>query len=60
MKGQELYELRKRMGLSRERFARLVNVSASSIKNWELERNKPSPLAEERLEQIRKETERRR
>jgi len=60
MNGQEILKLRKSMGLSRERFARLVNVSSSSIQNWEKERSQPTPLAEEKLERLAKDIKRKR
>jgi len=52
MDGKEILELRQSMGLSRERFARLVNVSSSSVKNWEKGQSHPTPLAEEKLEKL--------
>jgi len=60
MDGKEILELRQSMGLSRERFARLVNVSASSIQNWEKERSQPTPLAEEKLERLARDIKRNR
>jgi DNA-binding transcriptional regulator YiaG len=41
--------LRTRLGLSRERLARILNVSAVSVANWEAGRNRPSPMAQEKL-----------
>jgi len=60
MNSKYIQDLRKSLGLSRERFGRLINVSHSTIRNWERGYNKPSPLAEEKLEKIAREIKRKR
>lgn len=44
-------EVRKRLGLSQEKFAAKLGVSFSTVNRWEHHRAVPSPLA---LKQIRK------
>lgn len=41
--------LRKRLGLSQERFAQKLGVSTMTIRRWESGNSKPSPLAQEKL-----------
>jgi len=60
MDGKEILRLRQDLGLSRERFARLVNVSSSSVRNWEKGTSKPTPLAQEKLERLTKDINRNR
>lgn len=49
--------LREALGLSQEQLARHLGVSFMTISRWERGHAKPSPLAMEKLEQIRKEWE---
>ena len=53
MEGTEIRAIRKVLGLTQEQLARELGVSWASVTNWERGRNKPSPLAAYRLEQIR-------
>jgi DNA-binding transcriptional regulator YiaG len=46
MKSEELVEIRKRLGLSREQFAAKIGVSLRSIYRWEQGHNKMHPLFE--------------
>jgi len=46
-------ELRARMGLSQEKFAAEVGVTASTVNRWENERGKPSPLAVKQIETLK-------
>ena len=48
----DIKEMRKKTGLSQVNFAKIVGVSVASLRRWESGDNKPSPLAEERLERI--------
>lgn len=49
----EIKALRAALGLSREKFAALVGVAAFTVYRWEMGQ-KPSHLAELRLEALRK------
>jgi putative transcriptional regulator len=40
MKGQQIREIRERLGLSRRKFAELYHVSAGTLHGWEIERFK--------------------
>lgn len=46
-------ELRRRMGLSQEKFAAEVGVTASTVNRWENERGNPSPLAVKQIEALK-------
>ena len=52
MKANEILALRRRMGLSQEKFARRVGVAFMSVHRWETRKTVPSNLAMERLDQI--------
>ena len=52
MTAKDIKELRQKLGLSQEKFARLVGVSLRSINRWEHDREKPSQLALMRLKQV--------
>ena len=45
----EVKSIRNELGLSQEKFARLLNASTKSVSRWENNKNKPTPLAEEML-----------
>ena len=47
-------ELRARMGLSQEKFAAEVGVTASTVNRWENQRGNPSPLAFKQIETFKK------
>lgn len=53
MTAKEITELRKKMNLSRERFAQAIGVSAGSIYNWENGLASPVFLALEKLTELR-------
>ena len=57
MEGRLVKELRVRLGLSQERFARLMEVSFQSVRRWEAGINRPMPLIALRLEELRRQTE---
>jgi len=50
-------ELRADLGLTQERFAGKIGVTFSTVNRWENGKGKPSPLAILRIEQLRKELE---
>lgn len=50
MQADEIKNIRKSLGITQERFARLLNVSFTTINRWEKGRSKPSPLAVEKME----------
>ena len=45
MTEEYLREIRRRLGLSQEELARLLNVSCATVNRWEQGKNKPSRLA---------------
>jgi len=45
-------EVRRRVGLSQEKFAAKLGVSFSSVSRWEHQRAMPSPLALERIREL--------
>lgn len=53
MKGRiEIQKLRKQLGVSQERFAKMLGVSFMTVNRWEKGLFTPSPMAEEKLDQI--------
>ena len=52
MKAEDIKKLRNKLGLSQEKFARLLNVSYMSVNRWEADKTKPSGLALLRLQEI--------
>src|SRR3989304_2306717 len=57
MEGRLVKELRARLGLSQERFARLLEVSFQSVRRWEAGVSRPLPLIALRLEELRRQLE---
>lgn len=57
MAEQRIKELRVRLGLSQERFARVLDVSLQSVRRWEAGVSRPLPLISVRLEELRREME---
>ena len=49
MNANQIKELRKKLGLSQERFAQRIQVSLLTVRRWESGKFKPSPLANEKL-----------
>jgi putative transcriptional regulator len=49
---QLIRELRKRTGLTQEKFAAKLGVTFPTINRWENGRAKPSPLAMQRIEDL--------
>ena len=45
-------ELRKRTGLTQEKFAAKLGVTFPTINRWENGRTKPSPLARQKIEEL--------
>jgi putative transcriptional regulator len=56
----EIRDLRSRLELSQEAFARLVGVSVRTVARWEAGGSEPLPLAVERLRAIEKDAKRKR
>lgn len=54
MNGTQVREIRDRLKLSREKFARRLGVSFFTIWRWEKGKTKPSPMAEKLLKEINK------
>lgn len=55
MEEQRIKRLRRGLGLSQERFARLMGVSLQTVHRWEAGLNRPLPLIAVRLEELRRE-----
>lgn len=45
-------ELRRKLGLTQEKFAAKLGVSFTTLNRWENGRTKPSPLAIQKLEDV--------
>lgn len=52
MTAKDIRQTRKRLKLSREKFAALIGVSAGSIQNWEKKGVKPSPVYVEKIKSL--------
>jgi DNA-binding transcriptional regulator YiaG len=59
MKPEEILALRKRTGLSQERFSEKVGVSTRTIHMWEQGKNKPNQLSWKSLQALDFETKQR-
>ena len=46
---EEIKGIRKELGLSQEKFARVLNTSSKSVSRWERNITEPTPLAQEML-----------
>ena len=57
MEGRLVKELRARLGLSQERFARLLEVSFQSVRRWEAGTSRPLPILALRLEELKRQIE---
>lgn len=55
MTGEEIRELRKKLGLSQQDFAVKIGVTITSISGWETGKHKPYRLAIEKMKQIKEE-----
>ena len=55
MDRKDIINLRKKTGLSQERFAARLNVSRITVANWERGYSEPSPLAQDKLELLKNE-----
>jgi len=53
MKGEEIRELRKKLGLTQEEFARLLGVGYTTINRWENGKSEPRGQASEILEKLK-------
>jgi DNA-binding transcriptional regulator YiaG len=54
MTSDEIKEIRNRLGLTQEAFARLIDVSYQTVNRWETGAFKPSKLAIYKIEQLTK------
>jgi HSP20 family protein len=54
MKGKHIRELRLELGLSQERFARLLGVSLQTVRRWEEGLTKPLPIISLKLEELQR------
>lgn len=55
--GKLVRDLRQQMGLTQEKLAARLGVSFSTLNRWENEHSQPSPLAREKLEQLKQQLE---
>ena len=53
MKGREIKELRKKLGLTQEEFAKLLGVGYTTVNRWENGKSEPRGQALEALEKLR-------
>lgn len=53
MQAKDVRALRESLGLTQEKFARLLNVTTTSINRWENGVAKPSPMAMEKIEAVK-------
>jgi len=49
MKGREVRDIRRKLGLTQEEFAFRLGVSATTVMNWERDKHCPSPLAQKAM-----------
>jgi DNA-binding XRE family transcriptional regulator len=52
VEGRDIRFLREELGWSKLRMATALGVSLSTVNNWEVERSKPSPMAQEKLKKL--------
>lgn len=52
MTATKIRQTRKRLKLSREKFAALIGASAGSVQNWETKGVKPSPYFVEKIQSL--------
>jgi putative transcriptional regulator len=52
---KQIYAIRKAVGLTQEQFAARLGVTFPTVNRWENQKTIPSPLAMQKLEQLRKE-----
>lgn len=55
MENKNIKRLRAQLGLSQERFARLLDVSQQTVRRWEAGLSKPLPIISLRLEELQRE-----
>lgn len=51
---EKIKELRKRLGLSQDKFAVRLGITVQTVRRWESGKTKPSPMAQRLLEEIGK------
>ena len=52
MKPEEIIEIRKKLQLTQEEFARIVGVTVQSINRWEKNRQKPMKIFVKKMQEI--------
>lgn len=52
MTAKQIERTRKRLKLSREKFATLIGASAGSVQNWETKGVRPSPYFVEKIKSL--------
>ena len=52
MTATKIRQTRKRLRLSREKFAALIGASAGSVQNWETKGVRPSPYFVEKIQSL--------
>jgi len=55
MEDQRIRKLRSQLGLSQERFARLLGVSLQTVRRWEAGLSRPLPIISVKLEELQRE-----
>ncbi len=50
----DIKQLRQRLGMSRDAFARELGVTYKTVYLWEKGKTKPSPMAQQKLEELEK------
>jgi DNA-binding transcriptional regulator YiaG len=58
MNAQQIKELRSKLDLSQENFAREIGVTLGTVARWERGSGVPSPLALEKLEKLARQNQR--
>lgn len=49
---EEIFKLRKKLGLKQKEFAPIIGVQPNTLSRWENKKNVPLPMALERMEEI--------
>jgi DNA-binding transcriptional regulator YiaG len=53
MRSEEIKQLRKSMRMSQQAFATELGIGIATVSRWELGKCKPSPLAEDKINQLK-------
>jgi putative transcriptional regulator len=52
MNSNQIRLIRRKLGLTQQAFAEALGVAKSTVGRWEIDKAKPSPLAETKLRQL--------